>query len=159
MKKLKKLAAAALALALVASCPAQSRAEAEKKAPSYSGGIRHQNLDFFGSKPCRITASTTAVLCTSSEGIVDAICPSGGTVGQYSLALDSNVAGSRSVTNSDSLVLTPTVFTYVVSTGIPPGGPCFKPEKVRFTNGLVGVQSHAGHTTIIYYHLTGGVNP
>jgi hypothetical protein len=111
-------------------------------------------------KVCRTTASTTAVLCTAGEGFLDAICPSGGTLGQYSLGIDSGVAATRSVTNSDTLVISPTVFTHTDTTSTPGGLPCYVPAKPqRYLLGLVGVQSSAGHTTVILYHKTNGSNP
>lgn len=169
MDKHKKSFGALLAMAMFALhliVPVAALAESEKVSP-FQGGNRagiHASLDFFGTKPCRITASTTATLCASGEGVLDAICASGGTLGQYSLGLDSAVAGSRSVTNSDSLVLSPMVFTHT-DTGSSPGGlSCWAAKEqaggpVRFVNGLVGVQSHAGHTTLLFYHKTDGSNP
>lgn len=152
----------ALALGLcLASGLATLAPAAELAAPRYQGGIRHQTMAFYGSKPCRITASTTAVLCASGQGILDGVCPSGGTLGKYSLALDSDIAGTRSATNSDSYVISPPVYTYTGSTSIPAGGACFVPPSGagRFTNGLVGVQNDAGHTTILYWHKADGSNP
>jgi hypothetical protein len=155
----KKMVAAALALALVASCTVRASAtEAEKKAPKFSGGIVLQNLDYYGTQTCRITGTTTAKLCASGEGIVDEVCPHGGTLGAYTLTTDSDVAGTRSVTNSDSLIIVGPVYTKTDSTSSPTG-PCFKPEKPRFILGLVAVQSSAGHSTEIHWHRTSGVNP
>lgn len=156
-KHMKKFVTLGLALGLL--CPTILRAESAKVAPAYRGGIRHENLEFYGAKTCRITASTTGVLCTASEGFLDAICPSGGVGTGYTLALDSGVAGSRSVTNSDSLVVSPMVFSRIDSASHA-GVPCYEPKRpIRFVNGLVGVQSAAGHTTVIHYHLSDGSNP
>jgi hypothetical protein len=157
---MKKGISVLMALGLVLGLALPVFAESAKVAPAYKGGIRHGNLEFFGVKTCRITGSTTAVLCVAGEGFVDAICPSGGVSGAYSLAVDSDIAGSRSVTNSDSLLITPQVPTRVDSAGTPGGLPCYEPKRpIRFVNGLVGVQSAAGHSTVIHYHLSSGTNP
>src|SRR3990167_2494195 len=149
MNKLKMLFGAALALTL-AFAPVVSFAEAENSSPFQGGnfGGLHENLDFYGVKPCRITASTTAVLCKSGEGFLDAVCASGGVSPEYSLALDSGIAGTRSVTNSDSLVLTPMVFANPNTAVLNGGARCFAAKTdaggpVKFVNGLLGVQSAA----------------
>lgn len=171
MKMFKSLLRVALAFALVAaplSVAVPVFAESQNSSPVQGGnfGGLHENLDFYGVKPCRITASTTAVLCKSGEGFLDAVCASGGAAANYSLAVDSGIAGSRSVTNSDTLVLTPMVFAKADTGGLDikdslkcwsaksqAGGP------VKFVNGLVGVQSAATHTTLLYWHYSNGENP
>lgn len=167
MKKLKTLFGAALALALAFAPVVPAHAESENTPPAVGGsfGGLHPNLDFYGVKPCRVSDSTTAVLCKSGEGFLDAVCADGGLATGYSLAVDSGIAGSRSVTNSDSLVLTPMVFSVsdtVTLASMPSqcwnaktqaGGP------VKFVNGLLGVQSAATHSTILYWHYSNGLNP
>lgn len=167
MKKLKVLFGAALALALAFAPVVSAYAESENTPPAVGGsfGGLHPNLDFYGVKPCRVSDSTTAVLCKSGEGFLDAVCVDGGLASGYSLAVDSGIAGSRSVTNSDSLVLTPMVFSQsdtVTLAAFPnrcwtaktdAGGP------VKFVNGLLGVQSAATHSTILYWHYSNGLNP
>ena len=167
MKKLMQSLRVALAFALVAAhlSVVPAFAETAKTSPlqSLTGGI-HENLDFYGVIPCRISDSTTAVLCKSGEGFLDAVCADGGTGNlPYSLGLDSGIAGSRSVTNSDTLLLTPMVFSrfdsastqghYCWNAKADSGGP------VRFVNGLVGVQNAASHSTILYWHYSDGSNP
>jgi hypothetical protein len=167
MKKLKMLFGAALALALAFAPVVSVYAESENTPPQVGGsyGGLHPNLDFYGVKPCRITNSTTAVLCKSGEGFLDAVCASGGVSPQYSLALDSGIAGSRSVTNSDSLVLTPMVFSVPDTAVLVAGAQCWTAKMdaggpVKFVNGLLGVQSGATNgTTILYWHYSSGLNP
>lgn len=162
---MKKMVGAALALAFaLGTVPVH--AENEKASPFQGGnfGGIHENLDFYGAIPCRITASTTAVLCKSGEGFLDAVCPSGGVSPQYSLGLDSGIATSRSVTNSDSYVITPIVFSRIDTNSSPGGKHCFSAKDemggpVRFVNGLVGVQSAATGTTLLYWHHSDGSNP
>lgn len=166
MKQFKTLAGAALALVL-AVCPAVPvGAESENTPPPVGGsfGGLHPNLDFYGVKACRITASTTAVLCKSGEGFLDAVCASGGVSPEYSLALDSGVAGTRSVTNSDTLVLTPMVFTNPNTAVLNGASRCWTAKTdaggpAKFVNGLLGVQSATGHTTLLFWHYSGGLNP
>jgi hypothetical protein len=158
----KKVITGALALGLAFALSSKSHAtESAKKLPAVGNtGGYFQTLDFYGVKTCLVNATTTAKLCDSGEGVLDAICPSGGTLGQYTLGLDTSVAGTRSVTNSDTLLLTPMVFTHTDTTSTPGGLPCYVPAKPqRYLLGLVGVQSSAGHTTVILYHKTNGSNP
>lgn len=167
MTKLKVLVGAALALVLAFAPVVNSYAQETANTPPAVGGSfggLHPNLDFYGVKPCRITASTTGVLCKSGEGFLDAVCASGGVSPQYSLALDSGVAGSRSVTNSDSLVLTPMVFSIVDTVVLSKSDRCYTARTdaggpVKFVNGLVGVQSAATGTTVLYWHYSNGLNP
>lgn len=166
MKKLKMLFGAALALALAFAPVVSAYAEAENTPPPVGGsfGGLHPNLDFYGVKPCRVSDSTTAVLCKSGEGFLDAVCADGGASPNYSLALDSGIAGSRSVTNSDSLVLTPMVFTKPDTATMVGGVYCWNAKTqsggpVKFVNGLLGVQNAATHSTILYWHYSGGLNP
>lgn len=161
MKKARKAGLGFMALALVAGFGLFGYAENAKQAPNMPGraGL-HENLKFYGMVPCRISASTTAVLCKAGEGFLDAVCPSGGTLGKYSLALDSGVAGTRSVTNSDTLVLTPMVYTHIDTGSRGAFNGCWElKEPARFVNGLVGVQSDAGHSTLLYWHRSDGENP
>lgn len=167
MLKLKTLVGAALALVLAFAPVMSAYAESENTPPAVGGsfGGLHPNLDFYGVKPCRVSDSTTAVLCKSGEGFLDAVCVDGGLSSGYSLALDSGIPGSRSTTNSDTLVLTPMVFSVpdtVALNAMPSqcwnaknaaGGP------VKFVNGLVGVQNAASHSTILYWHYSSGLNP
>lgn len=174
MKKLKKWFGAALALGLalavsVVPVGVAVAAETAKLSPSQGGqwGGIHENLEFYGTVPCRITSSTTAVLCRSGEGLLDAVCANGaspiaGTA--YSLGLDSGIAGTRSVTNSDSLVLTPMVFALADTTSSQGQMKCWSARDasggpVRFVKGLVGVQSAAAHQTVLYWHYSDGTNP
>lgn len=166
MKKLMQLCGAALALVLAFGPVAKVYSENQNSSPVQGGnfGGLHENLDFYGVKPCRITASTTAVLCKSGEGFLDAVCVSGGVSNKYSLALDTGVAGTRSVTNSDSMVLTPMVFTRLDTNSLPGGKSCWTAKHeaggpVKFVNGLVGVQQAATETTILYWHYSNGENP
>lgn len=165
MSKLKMLFGAMLAFAL-AFAPVVTHSENENTPPAVGGsfGGLHPNLDFYGVKPCRITLSTTAVLCKSGEGFLDAVCVSGGVSDKYSLGLDSGIAGTRSVTNSNDLVLTPMVFTSVDTKSLNGGAWCWNAKKeaggpVKFVNGLVGVQQAATETTILYWHYSSGLNP
>lgn len=165
MKMLKSLLRVALAVALVAA-PVVVNAESGKQSPAQAGqfGGIHENLEFYGTIPCRISDSTTAVLCKSGEGLLDAICADGGTAIGYSLGVDSGVAGSRSVTNSDSLLISPTVFAKPDTASMVGGIYCWSAKReiggpVRFVNGLVGVQSAATHSTILYWHYSDGSNP
>ena len=167
MKNWKKLFGAALALALAFAPVVSVRAENENTPPQVGGsfGGLHPNLDFYGVKPCRVTDSTTAVLCKSGEGFLDAICVDGGLLSGYSLALDSGIAGTRSTTNSDTILLTPMVFSVsdtVALSAMPSqcwnaktqaGGP------VKFVDGLLGVQNAATHSTVLYWHYSNGLNP
>ncbi len=166
MKKLKMLFGAALALALAFAPVVSAYAESENTPPAVGGsfGGLHPNLDFYGVKVCRISDSTTAVLCKSGEGFLDAVCSDGGVSPNYSLALDSGIAGSRSVTNSNDLLLTPMVFAnpdtavllsrkYCWNAKDEAGGP------VKFVNGLVGVQNAASAGTLLYWHYSNGLNP
>ena len=166
MKNLKKLFGAALALALALVPAVPSFAESENTPPQVGGsfGGLHPNLDFYGVKPCRITASTTAVLCKSGEGFLDAVCPSGGVSPQYSLGIDSGIAGTRSVTNSDTTVITPMVFSIIDTAVLNGASKCYTAKTdaggpIKFVNGLVGVQSAATGTTLLYWHYSSGLNP
>lgn len=165
MKKLKMLLGAALALTL-AFAPVVTYAESENSAPNLGGTFTgvHYNLDFYGVKPCRISDSTTAVLCKAGEGFLDAVCTDGGVSPNYSLALDTGVAGTRSVTNSDTLVLTPMVFANPDTATLNGRDYCWNAKKeaggpVKFVNGLVGVQNAATSSTILYWHYSNGLNP
>lgn len=169
MKNWKKLFGAALALALALAPVGMSYAESENTPPAVGGsfGGLHPNLDFYGVKKCVITDSTTAVLCKSGEGFFDAICVDGGLATGYSLALDSGQAGALAVT--DALVqgykLSPMVFSVsdtVTLASMP--SLCFSAKNdvggpIKFVNGLVGVQSASGHSSILYWHYSNGLNP
>ena len=166
MKMLKVMFGATLALVL-AFAPVVSYAEAENSRPINGGnfGGLHDNLDFYGVKQCRVNRSTTAVLCKSGEGFLDAVCSSGGTGGAgYSLAVDSGIAASTTLANSEALVLTPIVFALADTTAAQGQQNCWSAKTsaggpVKFVNGLVGIQSGATHTTIVYWHYSGGQNP
>ncbi len=167
MKKLKMPFGAALALALAFAPVVYVYAESENTPPAVGGsfGGLHPNLDFYGVKPCRVSDSQTAVLCKSGEGFLDAVCADGGVSAGYSLGIDSGIAGTRSVTNSDSLLLTPMVFSQsdtVALAAFPTrcwtakndaGGP------VKFVNGFVLAQSSPSHSTVAYWHYSNGLNP
>lgn len=168
MDKTKKLLGAALALVLAAGTfgPVKVYAENANQSPYQGGqwGGIHENLDFYGVKPCRITSSTTAVLCKSGEGFLDAICATGGVSSGYSLGLDTGIATSRTVTNSDTYVVSPMVFSRLDSGSSPGGLSCWAAKEqaggpVKFVNGLAGVQSAATHQTILYWHYSDGSNP
>src|SRR3990167_6041548 len=163
MNKLKMLFGAALALTL-AFAPVVSYAESENSSPFQGGnfGGLHENLDFYGVKPCRITASTTAVLCKTGEGFLDAVCASGGVSPEYSIAINSSGVSAQTTTNVDGYVLTPMVFTNPNTAVLNGASRCWTAKTdaggpVKFVNGLVGVQSAAGHTTLLYWHYSGGL--
>lgn len=155
--------AAPAAVAMVAAVAVVSPAFAEdlNKFPRTSGGA-HENLNFYGSKPKVVNKTAVPQLLVTGEGFLDGICPFRGTLGKYSLALDSGSGASGLSIDSFSLALSPNVYTAVDTTSaqhgmqgcwVPPNGP------VKFINGLVGAQSDAGHVTLFYVHCSSGANP
>jgi hypothetical protein len=162
IQKLKKVAAAALVLAvgLTFAAPAV-HAENSSVAPSYAGGIRHVNRDFAPNKTKRVIATTTGQQLASGEGFLDAICPFGGTAGKYSMALDSAQTAANLTVDSLSLAIAAPVYTQVDSgnlSGSLSGCVNFTPPR-KFVNGLVGVQNSAGHSTLFLIHCSDGSNP
>ena len=167
MKKFKQSVVMFVAAALFAfSVAGPAFAENRKKKPTGDGTDRHSSLDFYGTKKCIMTpndGATSGVLCASGEGLLDAICTSGGTLGHYAMAMDTGIAANVTV-HSSSLRLSPAVYTHTDTTSVPNGGPCWSARNhaggpVRFVNGLVGVHSGASPSTILYYHLSDGSNP
>jgi hypothetical protein len=175
MNKLKKClgavaAAAVLALSFVAVQPvnaASSNAESAteiNKFPAANVGV-HDKLDFYGTKPLRLIGSvngTAATLLHAGALFLDAVCPFGGTIGKYSLALDSGDSASVANLTIDSLSLAATPNVPVIdstSAGYVSGG-CWRPNApIKLAHGLVGVQNSSGHSTLFYVHCADGDNP
>lgn len=167
MKKLKMFAALALALAL--AVPLQSMAADKRMGSSGPGGGGfHRNLSFWGSKVCRLSQTTTPVLCNASEGLLDGICLFGGASGNYAYAFDTVSAiiptGAGGIlSESGSYAISPKVFaphssgasfdTNTAACWAPPFGP------VRFSSGLVGVTDAAALNVILYWHESDGTDP
>jgi len=184
-KALKKFAALAVALAVLAALGAVRPCvvgATEAEAPAYAGGIRFQNPSFIGVKSTSTVGSSLnaskAKLLVNGQGLLYAICPGGGSAGDYSRAFDTNVAGtidvhSRSVDNilggSYQKTIGPPVFTklYTTPTGVATDTAsrnlqpeCWVPPwPVRFENGLLGVQSATGGDTHFLYRLDSNTNP
>jgi hypothetical protein len=174
MNKLKKClgavaAAAVLALSFVvvpvqvhaASSNAESATEINKF-PAANVGV-HDKLDFYGTKPLRLIGSvngTAATLLHAGALFLDAICPFGGTIGKYSLALDSGANAAGLTIDSLSLAASPNVPVIdSTSAGYVSGG-CWRPAApIKLANGLVGVQNSSGHSTLFYVHCADGDNP
>jgi hypothetical protein len=174
MKNIKKFvgavaAAAVLALSFVfapvqvhaTSSNAESATEINKF-PAANTGV-HDKLDFYGSKPLRLIGSvngTTATLLHAGAIFLDAICPFGGTIGKYSLALDSGANASGLTIDSLSLAASPNVPVIdSTSAGYVSGGCWWPKSPIKLANGLVGVQNSSGHSTLFYVHCSNGNNP
>lgn len=161
----KKYLGAALGLLVLGASVLPALAESQNKMPGSQGGLKHENLSFYGVKVQRIVRSATGTLLFTGEGFLDAICPFGGTVGKYSMALDSGEAAAGLTVHSHSLVLAQPAFTVTdpdTSSSELPNGPdgCLRfPNPRKFVNGLVGIANDAGHTTIYEVHCSSGTNP
>lgn len=158
----KKYLGAALGLLVLGASIGQ--AETQNIMPSQSGGLRHENLEFFGIKPKRIVASATATQLVIGEGFLDGICVFGGVAGAYSLALDSGEGASGLSVHSHSLALAGPTFTATVaesgSISLGDGVGCWWPRKpIKYVNGLVGVNSAAAASSVFYVHPSSGRNP
>lgn len=160
MKNIKKFAAAALAVAAV-GIGSLVHAENQNRMPSSQGGLKHENLNFIGTKPKVISASNSATQLVTGEGFLDGICAFGGTTGHYALPIDSG-STSGITTSSLSLAIGPKVYTTTAPATnaelnkdcwTPPGGP------VKFIHGLVGIHDDTGHTALYYVHCNDGSNP
>lgn len=159
MKMFKMLVALAFVLALGAS----AHAETSSKFPRSQGGLAHENLNFFGVRvSTRILASTDATVLVKGEGFLDAICPIGGTLGQYSMAYDTWGDPTAANMASYTYAISPQVYVRL-DTGSNQGGwgaQCFAPTTpIKFVYGLYGKQSHSGHNTLYYWHCSDGENP
>lgn len=163
----KKYLGAALGLLVLGASvlvPVQAFAESQNRMPGSQGGLKHENLSFYGVKIKRIVRSATPTQLFTGEGFLDAICPFGGTAGKYSIALDSGEGASGLSVHSHSLALSGPAFTVVApDTGANlPNGPdgCLRfPNPRKFTNGLVGAADDAGHSTLFEVHCSSGPNP
>lgn len=162
-KLYKFVLACSLAVAVIV-LPVMSALAAQKTAP-FMGTTRaglHENLSFYGTAVYRVNATATAQQLVTGNGFLDMICTLGGTLGKYSLALDSGTGASGLTVDSWSLAISPQVFvrlgTTVVSGEAGPG--CWSPRNpVRFENGLVGIADHSGHLTMFHVHSSTGSNP
>jgi hypothetical protein len=174
MNKLKKFvgavaAAAVLALSFVvapvqvnATSSSEESSSVTNQLPRANAGF-HSRLDFYGTKPLRLIGSvngTTATLLHAGAIFLDAVCPFGGTIGKYSLALDSGANAAGLTIDSLSLAATPNVPVIdSTSAGYVSGG-CWVPRApIKLANGLVGVQNSSGHSTLFYVHCSDGDNP
>lgn len=172
MKNLIKMFAGGLTLSLaLASVPVQSHATSSSvesatainKFPSANTGV-HDKLEFYGMKPLRITTHTTgAQLLHVGAIFLDAICPWGGTLGKYSLALDSGANSAGLTFDSIALAASPNVYIDSASSGslgsLGKNGCWVPPFPVKLANGLVGVQNDTAHQTLFYVHCSDGTNP
>lgn len=163
MKKMKKVGKLFLALGL--SVGLFAPVYAEVSAP-FQGGNRaglHENLSFYGTSVYRVNATTVGQQLITGESFLDMICTVGGTVGQYSIALDSASGASGLTQDSVSLAISPQVFVQNGTTSQAPAGcgaGCWcPPSPVRFKLGLVGVQDDGTHTSLFYVHTASGTNP
>jgi hypothetical protein len=163
-KTMKWLSVAMLAVAL-ASLAAVSFAT-EAKIPRVGGGLAHTNPSFIGMRSSTIEFTTTAKQVASGQGLLYAICPTGGTAGKYSSAIDSDISTGLSVHSSGVSatlfpMIAPAVYSAADSANAAAGMVgCFVPPwPIRFEKGLVGVQSDAGHRTVFYYRSDAGTNP
>jgi hypothetical protein len=195
MTKLMKMCAASLAalcIVAVVALQASAAASTQSKEPTYSSGVGFTgNPSFIGLKSTSTYGPNSGAVLSNLNaskakqllgqpgtagkvsGLLYAICASGGTLGKYSLAYDTNMPGtidmnSRSEDGKQQLI-TPPVFTKVFTT--PTGAAtdtmsynlaptCWVPVwPQQFRSGLLGVQSDTGHDTIYYYRLDSGSNP
>lgn len=170
-KKMEKVRSAALACGValaLALAPMMAFASGGiRTAPTMGSGRAglHQNLSFYGASVYRGTAATGEQLITG-ESFLDMICTIGGTVGQYSMAMDSAGGASSVVTTKPAywaMAIAPQVFVQNGTTSQAPAGcgaGCWCPPfPIRFESGLVGVQSATGHTSLYYVHSSSGSNP
>jgi hypothetical protein len=174
MNKLKKCLGAVAAAAVLAmsftvvpvkvyatSSNAESAAQPNVFPPANVGV--HDNLSFYGSKPLRLIGAvngTAATLLHAGAIFLDAICPFGGTLGKYSLALDSGANASGLTIDSLSLAASPNVPVIDSSSSGYAQGGCWRPSTpIKLANGLVGVQNSSGHSTLFYVHCSDGDNP
>ena len=139
-------------------------AETQNLMPGSQGGLKHENLKFFGMKPKRVVASATGTLLVIGEGFLDGICAFGGAEGAYSIALDSGEGASGLSVHSHSLAIGIPTFTSTVlgttSGALGRGYGCWWPqEPIKFVNGLVGINSASAHTSLYYVHPSSGRNP
>ena len=175
IQKMKKLTTAAVLAAFgLTFVPQFSHAEAANVAPSYAGGIRHQNESYMGVKAIRVASSASAQLLHVGAGFVDAVCPFLGTAGNYTMLFDALAADGASTlvtgpTSANSLTYALTPAVYTAGTAIASAGiyslaqnyqGCWVPSSpIKFVNGLYSMANATGHVTIVYAHCADGTNP
>ena len=125
--------------------------------PRDKNGIRFENPSFIGMKHAMITGGTAPVNLFGSAALLYAVCPSGGTLGKYSLGFDLSSSVGVLKTQTAGLV-TPQVWTDAGTTTAIDG--CWEPRwPVQMQNGIVGIQDDENHVTHFYYRpLSGGKN-
>jgi len=161
--KVKAFVAAAL-LAVVSFVPVAAHAAA--KAPKHSGGIVFPDPSFIGLNVARINASATPVVVATGPGLLYAICPTGGTIGQYAVAYD-YLAGAANPIAPYINPAASAIGQYLVSpqvhytAGTPDvGHACWVPPyPVRYENSLVGYTNSSTNNVLFLYRLDSGLNP
>lgn len=160
MEKLKKGIAVLALAAFVMGLGASSAMAGEFVGPSFSGGKYFNDPSFIGLDVCVLDESDGgAEMCYTGHGLLYAICPTGGTLGKYSLAFDT-IAAYSTDEHSRTDIISPPAFTT-----LPPGtsgdaayeGVCWEPKwPVKFYTGLLMIASDTGHNTIFLYRKGNG---
>lgn len=164
MKKSIMTFVAAGLLALGAALP--STVHAVAKAPKHSGGIVFHDPSFIGLHVARINASATPVVLTAGPGLLYAICPTGGTIGQYAVGYDYLAAAGNPIAPFINPAAA-AIGQYLVSpqvhytAGTPDvGHACWVPPyPVRFENSLAGYTNSTTNNVLYLYRLDSGLNP
>ena len=152
------LAALALAVASVLMVSHMVRAgETAGQFPKASVGV-HENMTFLGNKAKVINASAAVTGLITGQGILDGVCVSLGSEGDYAIAFDAAGSGVLTIASYSSAI-TPAVFSKVGSASQTKDG-CFFPQGgIKFASGLVGARSSATGLTLFYVHSSTGANP
>lgn len=156
MQKLKKGIAVLVLSAFVMGLGANAMA-GETKGPSHSGGRYFSDPSFIGLDKCVLDETDgKAEMCYTGAGLLYAICPSGGTLGKYSLAFDT-IAAYTTDEHSRTDIISPPARTSIDTTSEVERNVCWEPRwPVKFYDGLLMIANDAGHTTVYLYRKADG---
>jgi len=147
---------------VVGAALATSAVAAMYEKPQEKGGGKFESTHFLGVKSTHTyegSGNQSKVLVVG-QGLLYAICPSGGVIGQYTMAFDTALANSVDVHYRTGL-LSPSVYPPLDTLAYEstPRERCWVPvAPVQFSNGLMGVQSATTGNTVFLYRLN-GTNP
>lgn len=160
--KQSKVVAALLGIALLLPAFASAGVKQSPFQGTSRAGI-HENLSFYGTAVYRANNTTVPQQLVTGEAFLDMICTVGGTIGAYSLALDSAEGMAGLTVDSWAYAISPQVFVQNGTTSQAPAGcgaGCWCPPfPIRYENGLAGLNSATGHVSLFYVHTSTGTNP
>ena len=156
---MKKLIGAALALSCILAFAGESHALESFEVPTFAGGIPYQDPSYVGLQHIAVSdgSNDASQFVLTGEYLLYAVCPSGGSVGDYVRVFDTDITGTIDV-HTRLYMASPriNVMEDTTTSGTDEFGCWIPPYPVQILKGVKIVPSATDFNTLLLYRTSDG---